>query len=280
MKPILLVLLPIVFVSRIAADPILLTHASYVDKVNTPTGAITFSASAPDSREMVTPVALSTFTTGPGTASGSYGLFAGTNRDTVQGTVMLEGNSLLDSAKFYINVMANTNYQVVVRVKRGKSVPGNIKSVPIIASAKGSVSCSPTTQGSTEGGGFGQAVVTVVGFATYSATCGKGPRSFLKSTVDDFTINKPVNVQKQVSGGLAEQVHLGTITENFSITADPTFEIDPGFAFADDFELVFSPGAEPVSNTPEPASVAMLGLGMVLLGVHCRLGKAGKTHHA
>jgi hypothetical protein len=189
MKPILLVLLPIVFVSRIAADPIRLTDASYVDKVYQRHGAISFSSGAPDSRELVTPIDLSTFTTGPGTASGSYGLFAGTNRDTVQGTVMLEGNSLLDSAKFYINVMANTNYQVVVRVKRGKSVPGNIKSVPIIASAKGSVSCSPTTQGSTEGGGFGQAVVTVVGFATYSATCGKGPRSFLKSTVDDFTIN-------------------------------------------------------------------------------------------
>jgi hypothetical protein len=279
MKPILLVLLPIVFVSRIAADPILLTHASYVDTVNKPGGAISFSAGAPDSRELVTPIALSTFTTGPGTATGSYGLFAGTNRDTVQGTVMLEGNSLLDSAKFYINVMANTNYQVVVRVKPGKA-PESIKRVPIVVMAKGSVSCSPTTQGSTQGGGFGQSTVTVVGFATYSATCGKGPRSFLKSTVDDFTINKPVNVHKQVSGGLAEQVHLGTITENFSITADPTFEIDPGFAFADDFELVFSPGAETVSNTPEPASVAMLGLGMVLIGIHCRLGKAGKTRHA
>jgi hypothetical protein len=280
MKPILLVLLPIVFVSRIAADPISLTNASYVDTVNTPTGQVIFSSGAPDSRELVTPIDLSTFKTGPGTSSGSYGLFAGTNRDTVQGTVMLDGTSLFTATKFAISVMANSSYQVVVRVKRGKIVPGNKKIVPIIANATGSVSCSPTTQGSNEGGGFGQAKVTVVGFATYSATCGSGTPSISKSTVDDFTINKPVNVQKQVFGGLGEEVHLGTITENFSITADPTFEIDPGFAFADDFELVFSPGAEPVSNTPEPASVAMLGLGMVLLGVHRRLGKAGKTHHA
>ena len=206
-------------------------------------------------------------------------MFAGANRDTVNGTVTLEGDSLFDSTKFYISVMANTNYQVVVRVKPGKD-PGSIKRVPIVVNATGSVSCSPTTQGSTEGSGFGQAKVTVVGFASYSATCGKGRPSFKKSTVDDFTINEPVSVQKQVSGGLAEEVHSGIITENFNITADPTFEIDPGFAFADDFELVFSPGAETVSNTPEPASVAMLGLGMVLIGIHCRLGKAGKTRHA
>ena len=208
MKPILLALLPIVFVSRIAADPISLTHASYADTVNKPKGPITFSSSAPNSRELVTPIDLSIFTTGSGTASGHYGLFAGTNRDTVNGTVTLEGDSLFASTKFYISVMAKTNYQVVVRVKPGKD-PGSIKRVPIVVNATGSVSCSPTTQGSTEGSGFGQAKVTVVGFASYSATCGKGRPSFKKSTVDDFTINEPVSVQKQVSGGLAEESTLG-----------------------------------------------------------------------
>ena len=229
---------------------------------------------------METPIDLSRFTTGSGDSSGSYSLFAGTNRDTVQGTVKLEAKSLFDESKFDINVTATSSYQVVVRVKRGKIPPENIKSVPIIANAKGSVECSNTTTGPNEGGGFGQAMVTIVGFATYSAACGsKAPASFSKSTVDDLTINKPVNVQKKVFGGLAEEVHGGTITENFDITADPTFEIDPSFAFADDFELVFSPGAETVSNTPEPASIAMLGLGVVLLGIHSRLGRVRKTHH-
>jgi hypothetical protein len=63
-----------------------------------------------------------------------------------------------------------------------------------------------------------------------------------------------------------------------SATADPTFEIDPGFAHAADYNLVFSPGldASPGLPVPEARTWVMIALGFAGLSL-ARLRAARKA---
>ena len=80
----------------------------------------------------------------------------------------------------------------------------------------------------------------------------------------------PSNVLKAVSGSLGLQVSDGGIdTGMFDAMADPIIEIDPSFAFADDFELDFSPGfsAGTTSEVLEPSSLTLLAAAFAALAM-------------
>jgi hypothetical protein len=67
-----------------------------------------------------------------------------------------------------------------------------------------------------------------------------------------------------VNGELEEGTALNTLANALS---DPTIEIDPSFAFKDDFRLVFSSNLlAPTSAVPELSTWLMMALGFVGLG--------------
>lgn len=49
----------------------------------------------------------------------------------------------------------------------------------------------------------------------------------------------------------------------FQAIADPTIQIDPSFAFANDFTIVFSPNLPSTTAVPEPSSIALLAIGLL-----------------
>ena len=51
----------------------------------------------------------------------------------------------------------------------------------------------------------------------------------------------------------------------FQAIADPTIQIDPSFAYADDFAVAFSPNLPSFTAVPEPSSIALLAIGLLTL---------------
>jgi len=94
--------------------------------------------------------------------------------------------------------------------------------------------------------------------------------SFKSQLTGLFPIGEPLNIIKAVNGTLGLDVVDGGIdTGMFDATADPTIQIDPSFAFADDFELDFSPGfsAGTTSDVPEPSSLTLLAAAFIVLAI-------------
>ncbi|HEY6345323.1 MAG TPA: PEP-CTERM sorting domain-containing protein [Bryobacteraceae bacterium] len=77
-----------------------------------------------------------------------------------------------------------------------------------------------------------------------------------------FTVGTPVTVIK-LSGvqGEVGAIDGGSAAAAFSVFTDPTFEIDPSFPFASDFELVFS--TDDVGTAPEPSTFGLMVLGII-----------------
>ena len=85
-------------------------------------------------------------------------------------------------------------------------------------------------------------------------------------------------IDLQVSGGVAvgDSPTFPSAFGDFSATADPTFQIDPNFAYRDFFDLVYSPNLAP-SAVPEPSSIGVVGIGVLGLLVYVRSTKHGRN---
>ena len=91
-----------------------------------------------------------------------------------------------------------------------------------------------------------------------SATAGQNIQVQILATGDAGAIGMP-----NCCGGHA----------TFQAIADPTIQIDPSFAYADDFTLAFSPNLTPSAAAPEPSSIALLATGLLaLIALVCSSG--------
>jgi hypothetical protein len=135
--------------------------------------------------------------------------------------------------------------------------------------------------GHVTGGGFNtfaQIAVSVNGFnmgGAFTESVGtnasrSGVRTLFIDTGD--SIPDLLLIDLQVSGGVAvgDSPTFPNPIGSFSATADPTFQIDPDYAFRDYFDLTYSPNLAPAA-VPEPNTVLLVCAGALgLLGYHRR----------
>jgi hypothetical protein len=199
-----------------------------------------------------------------GTATGGYSVLAASSRDEIQASIQLHAAPNNVANFEYLGLSADSEYQVAVAVRSGKKPPPSLTAVPIEITITGSVSCS----------GFSaeaQATV-VVGLLvplTPSANCNNPDKpSFVDSETVPVSIGTPVSIEKYATGIVsnfsAGNGNGGTASESVHAVVDPTLEIDPSFAYADDFELEYSPG---YATVPEPATWTLLAAGFLALDV-------------
>jgi hypothetical protein len=258
------------------AGPITLSPASYSVSVFSMKAQLTESSNFPLSFPFGIPSQpLGNF----GTASNegmidsgsSYALNASNTRDEVTATFQISAlpntRTMNNSFGAVIGLLrADTTFQIVVKVKPGAMPPSTLTDVPIIESATGSATCSSPHLGEPGSSATATVVINSSRFPhPLFAGCGPGTPPGIDSTIDlsridEWVIGVPVTFEKTVTGTLAlEAANGNTSMATFDAMADPSFEIDPSFAFADDFELEFSPGfLSPVSSVPEPASIMLL----------------------
>jgi PEP-CTERM motif-containing protein len=184
---------------------------------------------------------------------------------------------------FYMTIEASSSYQLVVNKKPGRTVPSSVTNVPVSQVAAGSVRCSPDIAGPTASVGVVNAAaevnVSIPGVPLNDdeiARCNTASpqASFSGPTGVTFPVGKPATITVSAAGIIQLVVGGGTSATEFGAfqaSADPTFEIDPSFLYADDFEIDYSPGFSAPTGTPadvpEPSSLLVLGIGLLSLRI-------------
>jgi hypothetical protein len=230
------------------------------------------------------PVKYFIFTTNGGTDSGSYSLSAGANRDAVSANVAVQADAN-STAEVGFELDAKTTFEFMPAPKPGANPPKSITNAKIIVRTSGGA------------GGCGDQATSAVASITISspnsfaaspnasAACNDPalPNTKLFSTTiteEQLPIDEPVKIVDEASASvlaIACQTGPGVplcLHGDVSGVApyayvDPTIEIDPSWAYANDFELEFSPGYAPSgSAVPEPSTWLLLASGFGALILH------------
>jgi hypothetical protein len=140
-----------------------------------------------------------------------------------------------------------------------------IHQVPVIINTAGSATC--TGNGAIFSHSSDSSAVKIGANIVGSASCGENKPEgtvFSQPTKGAFPQDIKQVVNMQLEGTLMIESGDGIAgAASFDARADPTFEIDPTFAFASDFEVITSPDA--ASAVPEPGLMGPLGLGCIVL---------------
>jgi hypothetical protein len=226
----------------------MLPSAVYADVITVQ--AATFEVTAAGGIPILSPGTVSGFGCNPNPVEGgcesskasiayNNGTVAGANSGMTSGGIAVANASGFGSATFFFDVLG----------------PSNVL-VPLIITASGSTSASgpeavDQVQVSFAGGQF----YACSGTGPEVAACGSASSSFSGSKSFSLESNLLSDVEVTISGSSTGG------TGGFSGMVDPMITIDPNFAIANEFSLLFSPGVNPV---PEPSG---LTLALVLLAL-------------
>lgn len=174
---------------------------------------------------------------------------------------------------FYMVILAETYYQVMVVNAPGKLAPSDVKGVPIIGVTKGSTQCGGTVATAEAG-----VRVDLTLVAAAQCPLGQYPSEYNLQVPGTFTVGVPESIEVFAQASLYFNSNNGGRSGFANASADPSFEIDPTFPYAKDFQLVYSPGFDtPTPGIPEPATFLMLAaaapLAIVLRQRSRRLGR-------
>jgi hypothetical protein len=230
-------------------------------------GSSSKSEIKPDSIVQLT--AMNKIGTSPGGSTGRIGVARAT------AAVSLDLTSLLDSfhttsASFYIQVDVQTRYQMTVVPKPNETIPANVYNVPIIATTSGTISTSGDDSYAGATVSYGYSYDDSDDYIYYQRALSDQFPSFEGIIYDKYVpIGVPRFVKLDAFGSLGLYVGWGTGLHDsgkFSAEADPIFEIDPTFPYADDFQIIYSPGGD-APAAPEASTWAMLVAGFGALGL-------------
>jgi hypothetical protein len=165
--------------------------------------------------------------------------------------------------------LTDAQVSYVVYIDPNGFAPLNIDQVPVIMTASGTADCTPlNTQGGNNSDSFASAFVEIgnpnAPLFTKRAFCGTDGISHnftQEPTRLFFGVRQSIPVAMLAEGDASMNVLQGAVSFSFSATADPTFQIDPSFEFASDFQILVSPDGTQTS-IPEPATYATLACGL------------------
>jgi hypothetical protein len=147
--------------------------------------------------------------------------------------------------------------------------PLDINQVPVITHVMGSTNCTPKSGQMWSVGGDAVAQVVIGDPAApmfqHKVVCsdiGDGlSNTFDLSKPLLFGVGKSTPVLVSVRSEASAAVLEGVAPFDFTAFADSTFQIDPSFPFANDYQIIVSPDGA-TSGIPEPATYATLACGL------------------
>lgn len=170
------------------------------------------------------------------------------------------------------NVDVNITYFVSVVPNNPAAPP--LTQVPIDIVGTGLANCSSS---GVDALADGQAI-TQVGGTSFSAFCPSG--SFAINNVLPFFVGSPTVVSLTVEANpLCVYDPLFPCSASARAAADPTFQIDPSFAYANDFTLIYSPNLVQSASVPEAPSFFLLSAGLLALGYVIRTRRTPSARH-
>jgi hypothetical protein len=180
-------------------------------------------------------------------------------------TALLSATTPPDEENSIVLTLAATT-QYSARVVARSTAPSDILTVPYLVSSSGAVNCAaPSLFESPVTSSLAYASASVGPTSLGSIACGglTAPLSDAFSTTVPIglRVGETVGVFLTAGGNIIASSEDGmSVMGAFDAWVDPIFTIDPAFAYASDFELVFSPGLTSPTPVPEPSFLVLVGI--------------------